>query len=502
MLAAGSPGAPRRRPLATAVAVVLAASASLLAGSVIPAGPFVTPLAAAEPLPPPGPADRAARWLVGEISDDTITTGGAPDPGLAADAALALTATGRHPTAAGRLAQRLFDRPDTSVRPGGPGQVLAGGTAKLVLLAVARGGDPGDLGGEDLVDLLLGRRVDAPGATDDGRLRDLPPAAAPTLADRSNSFTQALGVLALARSGSTPGSAVSFLVAQQCPAGGFRLFLTGGRGCTSDVSADADTTALSVLALLEANGSPDSTTTRALDWLERAQQADGSLASSGPGAVANANSTGLAAAAFTIGGRTEAAARARAWIVARQLGCGAGATDVGAVAFTAAAQAAAATGIPATARDQFRRSTSQALLAFTTVPIGSAGAAVPETGAPCDTTPTTSTVPTSPTTTSPTGTVPSSTVPISTVPSSTVPISTDASSTAPTSSVPTTAAVLGVSVTRTPAGSGVVAGSGTRLAATGGTPIAPVLVGLGLLVGGLATTGLTRVRTGRGERGR
>ncbi len=503
--------APGRRSVATLLLVTATVTATVTAAV------LGAPRSAADPTPTT--VDLAARWLAGEVRDDTLTTGGVPDPGLAADAALALAATGRQSGTAERLARRLLDDPGTSLRPAGPGQVLAGAAAKLVLLAIARGEDPRDVDGEDLVAALLDRVVVSPGATDDGRLRDRPPSSTPALSDRSNVFTQALGALALARTGAAPGGVVGLLVDQQCPSGGFRLFLTGGRSCASDAAADADTTSVAVLALSEvAADDPGSVTVeveRALDWLESAQRPDGALSSSGPGASANANSTGLAALALRIGGRTAAADRARDWVTARQLRCSVGAGDAGAIAFTASAQTAAATGIPTISRDQFRRSTSQALLAFADVPLGSAGPAVPGPTQACADT--TSTVPTSstPTSTLPTSTVPTSTGPSSTVPSSTVPSSTGPGSGVPDSTLPVgtgagTAVPANAEVQGGPQAAGVQGGVPAaevqgvtvsrsleaRLAATGGAARTPVVLGLALtLVGGAVACVAARRRS-------
>jgi hypothetical protein len=455
---------------------VLLVVATVLVASYLPNAmtPFGHADAGAVEPGPPTPteaADRAAAWLAGEVSNDTLTTGGVPDPGLAADAVLALAAAGRQPGATERLARRLLDNPAATTRPVGPGQVLAGATAKLILVATATGNDPRSVAGEDLVASLQGRTVDEPGAIDDGRLRDRPPTSTPALSDRSNAFTQAFGVLALARTGSAPADVVAYLRAQQCPGGGFRLFLTGGRNCSTAAAADVDTTALAVVALLENGrdgvGDPDPAVASALDWLESVQRVDGAWSSSGPGATANANSTGLAAAAARAGGRLPAADRGRSWIVDRQLTCAGGSTSVGAIAFSVAAQTSAADGIAAPARDQFRRSTAQALLALTPGPIGSTAPIAADSNPPC--------VPTS---TVPTSTVPTSTVPTSTVPTSTVPTSTVPTSTVPTSTVPT-AAVLGVTAGRS--------APPARLALTGSTVgvrvgLSAVLVGLGAVL--------------------
>jgi len=50
-----------------------------------------------------------------------------------------------------------------------------------------------------------------------------------------------------------PDDAVTFLLAQQCPSDGFRLFYDTGSTCASDTAADTDATSLAVEALLVAD---------------------------------------------------------------------------------------------------------------------------------------------------------------------------------------------------------------------------------------------------------
>ncbi len=446
---------------------------------------------------PPGAADRAARWLASQVTAGTVTTGGVPDPGLAADVALALTAVGRQDASADALARGLLERPTAYTAPSGSGQVVAGATAKLALLAGARALDPTDIAGVDLIADLRSTMVEAAGAADDGRFRDRPPTAVPTLADRSNTFTQAFGVLALTRRGPAPVAAIDHLLAQQCPGGAFRLFLTGGRGCTTDAAADVDATALAVMAL---DAVPAGVSTaappavdRALGALEARQGADGSFTSSGPGATANANSTGLAAHALRIGGRTGAADRAAAWLQTLQLGCSPVAGDDGAVAFSPGALAAAAGGVPSTGRDQFRRATSQAILAFDAAPLGTAGPAVANaTG--CLTTPTS----TSTTTTSvPPGGATSTTLPPTSLPP-TGPPPTSLPAPTTTASAGTPAAVLGATETSGNGAGRSTTGSGTSsaraLALTGRGPSTVAAAALWFVVGGSLLLIATRRR--------
>ena len=71
-----------------------------------------------------------------------------------------------------------------------------------------------------------------------------------TTPDSSNGFSQALGILALLRTtNGVPSDAVTFLLGQQCPDGGFRLFYDTGATCTANSDDDPDATGLAVQAL-------------------------------------------------------------------------------------------------------------------------------------------------------------------------------------------------------------------------------------------------------------
>jgi LPXTG-motif cell wall-anchored protein len=137
--------------------------------------------------------------------------------------------------------------------------------------------------------------------------------------DWSSVLTQSLGVLALHR---TPGvapsdAAVDLLLAQQCDDGafphGFRFPSTTGPGpCVGNV----DTTSFAVQAL-HALGE-DEAVAAAAAWMASTQESDGSF---GGDDGLNSTSTGLAALAMELGGSTDAAQRARDWLLALQDDC-------------------------------------------------------------------------------------------------------------------------------------------------------------------------------------
>jgi hypothetical protein len=235
-----------------------------------------------------------------------------------------------------------------------------------------------------------------------------------------------------------------------------------------------DTTALAVVALRAVGPTTAPAVERALDALERFQASDGSFASSGPGATANANSTGLAAHALRTGDRTGTADRAAAWLSGLQVGCSPEPADDGAIAFSPAARAAASAGITPTSRDQFRRATSQAILAFSEAPLGTAGTRVTTAAAcPSPVGSTTTTTTTTTTSTSTTSTVaPSTTGPPATAPADAPPVARQA-------------AVLGVTATAPGAAASGGASAGRALALTGSDPQLSAAAALAAVVAGI-----------------
>lgn len=322
----------------------------------------ILPSASASAATPPA-ANAAATWLEQQLRTNGDVLPGpfaGDDIGLTEDAVLALTASGHGEDDVTRATTaHIATNLDQFVTIGVPGLVLAGSVAKSALVAEVQGADVTAFGGRDLEHDL--RTIMTTTGALAGRFADQG-----NTPDSSNGFSQALGVLALARtSGGVPADAVTFLLAQQCPGGAFRLFYDSGASCTDDAEADTDATGLAVQALAAAPSSAAVTTatTGALDWLVAHQNATtGALSSSGPAAAPNTNSTGLGVAALRVGGRTAAADKGEGYVGHQQLACGPG---TGAIAYDPAAKAAAPKGtIGSSDLDQWRRASAQAVLAL------------------------------------------------------------------------------------------------------------------------------------------
>lgn len=313
----------------------------------------------------PGRADRAADWQTSQLNGGRMLNVqfDSTDWGLTVDTYLALTAAGNHP----RRARRVIATVSENVRKyvSFQGDFFAGPLAKSLLAREVAGLDATiDSANLNLRRKLRGRIADS------GRVRDQGGS------DFSNTLSQSLSVIALARSGSLHRSTVRFLVRQQCNGGYFRLqmqFAQCRRG-----TPDVDATAYAVQALVRARSEgvnlPRGTVRSAARWLVRAQGDNGSF-SEQPSGGANTNSTGLAAQALKLVGRDPAARQAGRWVTGLQLTRAKAAgtparRDLGAIAFNRAdLRLAKRDGITATKRDVWRRATPQALFALTPKPL-------------------------------------------------------------------------------------------------------------------------------------
>lgn len=270
------------------------------------------------------------------------------DIGLTIDAVLGMLAAGSGAATARDSTAAISAHVDDYLGPTfGATELYAGPVAKTAILASAVTGDPSSFGGHDLVADLQSLE------TADGRYADHT-----AYGDTSNTFTQALGLIALSRTASKPSvNAVNYLLAQQCSDDGFRMF-PGDGACVSD----ADATSLAVVAL-GAVGGQDGAQDAAALHLSAAQEPSGGVAGGSGTSGVNSNTTGLAAMALRSAGRTAEADAAADFLRSVQLGCDAPATVRGAVAYDPQTYAAlVAAGSQAVASDQERRATAQALL--------------------------------------------------------------------------------------------------------------------------------------------
>ena len=315
-------------------------------------------------------AAAATTWLAAELTRSGGSmpgfTAGSPDVGLTEDVVLALTAGGAGEgaparTATAQVAAHVADFVSyDSLGTAFPGVRLAGPMAKSMLVAEVQGGDPKTFGGWDLEGDLRALMVTT-GPTA-GRFADKN-AFSP---DASNGFGQALALIALQRTkDGVPSDAIGFLLAQQCPAGGFRLFYDSGATCAADAETDTDATSLAVEALqvVDQTTAVKAASAKAVTWLLGHQDGPtGSFSGTGPTATPNTNSTGVAAAALRAVGEAAAADQAAGYVAALQLGSG---PDAGAIGYDHDAVVAAPGGtITDNSRDQWRRATAQGVLAL------------------------------------------------------------------------------------------------------------------------------------------
>lgn len=462
---------------------------------------------------PTTPRSAAATWLANVAPDGILTTNGSPDWGLTAANVFAQAAGGRGATTGAAATDALAAHVGAFASdPTGTAR-NAGALSKLLLVAAVQGRDATSFGGWNLRAELLARMESSGAQT--GRFRNS------GLGDTTNGFSQALGIIGLQRTGGAPAASLTFLRAQQCPGGAFRLFYLGDT-CTAAASADADATAVAVEALLAGGESADSAAAAAaLDWLESVQLADGSFRAAGPGGVANANTTGLAAQALRAGGRTAAADRAAGWLMDLQLVCAdeVSTASLGAIAYDVASHddAVGAGTVDETNADLFVRATTDAALGLgapsLAVLSASGNTDDPPTGG-CIVPPTTPPAPGASSTTAPVGSTtppPSSTAPLVSTSTTTTTTST---STTSTTSLPTTSSTAVRAVASTQAssadrsssgvlveGTSITARANSRsatgssgLAATGSPASRSAMAGGLLVIAGLALLGSRRLR--------
>ncbi|MGZ5400295.1 MAG: hypothetical protein ACXWDM_09795 [Nocardioides sp.] len=340
---------------------------AVLATAAVIATSFTQPAQAA-------PDDLGARWLERQLTDGLVHNDqfDFDDYGLTADVALGLDAIGGQRATVRGIGNALAPHVNswTTGVDFGSDDIYAGSVAKAVVLAQAAGKDPRAFGGVDLVERLEGLVSDESPTV--GRIEDQ------GADDFSNTIGQSFALTGLAAAGSRRTAGVRrFLLLQQCDAGWFRLNFSRQakleQGCEFGSKAtrkrDTDVTALAVLALdsLPKQGRRvRAAVDNATDWLVRTQRRNGSFGGGPATQGSNANSTGLAAWALGEVGACSAARVAGAWVQGLQLRGDLSGTEYagekGAIAYNGAAHRAGETdGITTETRDQWRRTSAQAV---------------------------------------------------------------------------------------------------------------------------------------------
>ena len=345
------------------------------------------PAGAATPTDPAGArtVSAGAAWLEAQLADGILHNDeyDFDDLGLSADIAFALDTVGGH----GATVETIADAVAVAVTSGYDsfGTPPPGSAATAIVLAQVAGRDATDFGGDDLQVVVEDNvAITAPIV---GRVQNVGetswPSGDPT--DSLNVISQSWAARGLAGQGSDLADEVmSFLVEQQCDDGSFRATLTEAKeaveqGCASAETGEVDTTALTVINILE---TPDASLAArgaaflAASWLKTQQAADGSFTAGALGA--NANTTGLAGWALAEAGHDGAATKAAQWLRGLQVAdlapCATAlSADNGAVAYQAAdlATARSAGSLSVPIRELARRASAQALPALAHVPAGS-----------------------------------------------------------------------------------------------------------------------------------
>ncbi len=336
--------------------ITLSRAGATVATAAVAAALALAPTAAqAAPTPQ---ASSAADWLAAQVPSDTHLFASVYGPGefdsfvdygLNLDLQHALDTFGDTATA-----DQVYGAvvADTAAYTDAWGTRYSGNMGKLATYVALHGDDPTAIDDRDLIAELAELMVTE--GAEQGRLKDSPDGEYQS----ANTVGQAWGVRAFhAADSEDVDPAADFLVDQQCTDGGFRLFQKGD-GCASSV----DATTFAVIALREAGGH-DAAVADARTYLNSEQADDGSLSESG---AANSNSTGLAAVVLSSLGDAAAATAAADWIVPLQATSSTSGLEdeAGAIAFDSSAFGQGADGISDVERDQWVRTSVQAIHAL------------------------------------------------------------------------------------------------------------------------------------------
>ncbi|MQS08173.1 prenyltransferase/squalene oxidase repeat-containing protein [Streptomyces alkaliphilus] len=148
-------------------------------------------------------------------------------------------------------------------------------------------------------------------------------------------WRQSLAMLALEAAGEpVPPAAVTWLLGQQCPEGGFPAYLPEpGAACDGEPAVDTNATGMAVQALAaaaEEDAAAQAVLDSAVEWLLSARNEDGGWAYA-PGGESDANSTAVALSAlYAVGAEPAEVEAAEEALLAFRLGCEAPEADRGA----------------------------------------------------------------------------------------------------------------------------------------------------------------------------
>ena len=333
------------------------------------------------------PSTIAAAWITGELTNGLMVGASGPDFGLTLDTGLALASVPGHEGGVTTI-NTAFEPRVTEYVGDGTKESYAGPLAKAAAFARAAENNPIDYGGINLIARLEERTADVPAdptaepqaAAFAGRIFDKS-----EFGNHANVVGQSYAVraLTLARSPEA-GAARDFLLKQQCASGYFRLNFekanVPNQSCTEGLpgsEADADATALAMINLIESHDRTPAVTAalnRASAWLADKQRNSGAIRSGGSGAQINTNTTAVGGYALGLMRNRDAALKAALWVRKNQpvdkYKCRTALTkDTGVVAFRKdRIKGASTTGIPADARDEWRRATAQAILGLQFAP--------------------------------------------------------------------------------------------------------------------------------------
>ena len=333
------------------------------------------------------PSTIAAEWLAGELTNGLMVTEQGPDFGLTIDTGMALSTVVDQGDVNASITTALEARIGEYVGDGTK-ESYAGSLGKAAVYAKVAKQNPTNYGGVNLITRLEERTANVPA---DPAAEPQAAAFAGRIFDKSefgnfaNVVGQSYAVRALtdARSAEAP-AARDFLLKQQCTSGYFRLNFDRAnvlnQSCAEGVAgseADPDATAFAMINLIE-SGDRSPAVIAALDkagaWLADRQRNSGAIRSSGDGAQINTNTTALGGFAMGLHKNRDAALKAALWVRKNQpvdkYKCRTALTkDTGAVAFRKdRATDSKTSGIPAGARDEWRRATSQAILGLQFAP--------------------------------------------------------------------------------------------------------------------------------------